>query len=66
MVNQQQVHGWPRHIDAHGVRRLARMDRSNRRATVAKLPEEVKAVSDRKVSESTVHCMLLCMGLRVL
>lgn len=63
MVNQQEVHGRPRLIDTHGERRLARMDRSNRRATVAKIPE---AVSNRKVSESTAHSSLFCMGLRVL
>ncbi|KAK3533943.1 hypothetical protein QTP70_034945, partial [Hemibagrus guttatus] len=35
--------------------RLARMVRSNRRATVAQIAEEVNAGSDKKVSEYTVH-----------
>ena len=39
------------------------MVRSNRRATVAQIAEEVNAGSDRKVSEYTVHHSLLCMGL---
>ncbi|KAK3531776.1 hypothetical protein QTP70_029758 [Hemibagrus guttatus] len=44
----------PRLIDARGERRLARVVRSNRRATVAQIAE-VNAGSDRKVSEYTVH-----------
>ena len=37
--------------------------RSNRRATVAQIAQEVNAGSDRKVSEYTVHHSLLRMGL---
>ncbi|KAK3537255.1 hypothetical protein QTP70_005484 [Hemibagrus guttatus] len=55
VVNQRQGHGRPRVIDAHGERRLARVIRANRRATVAQIAEEVNAGSDRKVSEYTVH-----------
>ena len=54
----------PRLIDARGERRLARVVRSNRRATVAQIAEKVNAGSDRKVSEHTVHRSLLRMGLR--
>ncbi|ROL50500.1 hypothetical protein DPX16_2799 [Anabarilius grahami] len=42
---------------------LALVVRSNRRATVAQIAQEVNAGSDRKVSEYTVHHSLLCMGL---
>ncbi|KAK3507722.1 hypothetical protein QTP70_034827, partial [Hemibagrus guttatus] len=55
VVNQRQGHGWSRLIDAHGELRLARVIRSNRRAPVAQIAEEVNAGSDRKVSEYTVH-----------
>ncbi|KAK3548263.1 hypothetical protein QTP70_007191 [Hemibagrus guttatus] len=48
VVNRQQGHGRPRLIDARGERRLARVIRSNRRATVAQIAEEVNAGSDRK------------------
>ncbi|ROL49236.1 hypothetical protein DPX16_16851 [Anabarilius grahami] len=41
VMNQQQGHGWPRLIDARGERRLARVVRSNRRATVAQIAQEV-------------------------
>ena len=54
----------PRLIDARGERRLARVVRSNRRATGAQTAEKVNAGSDRKVSEHTVHLSLLRMGLR--
>ncbi|KAK3514424.1 hypothetical protein QTP70_018247, partial [Hemibagrus guttatus] len=47
--------GRPRLTDARGEQRLARVVRSNRRATVAQIAEEVNAGSDRKVSEYTVH-----------
>ncbi len=63
VVNRQQGHGWPRLIDARGERRLARVVRSNRRATVAQIDQEVNAGSDGKVSEYTVHHSLLRMGL---
>ncbi|KAK3544763.1 hypothetical protein QTP86_026782, partial [Hemibagrus guttatus] len=53
VVNQRQGHGRPRLTDARGERRLARVIRSNRRATVAQIAEEVNAGSDRKVSEYT-------------
>ncbi|KAK3533885.1 hypothetical protein QTP70_033007 [Hemibagrus guttatus] len=53
VVNRRQGHGRPRLIDAHGERRLARVVRSNRRATVAQTAEG--AGSDRKRSEYTVH-----------
>ncbi|KAK3525280.1 hypothetical protein QTP86_024914 [Hemibagrus guttatus] len=63
VVNQRQGHGRPRLIDARGERRLARVVRSNRQATVAQtVAEEVNAVSDRKVSEYTVHHSLLRTG----
>ncbi|KAK3574603.1 hypothetical protein QTP86_011466, partial [Hemibagrus guttatus] len=55
VVNRRQGHVWPRLIDARGERRLARVIRSDRRATVAQIAEEVNAGSDRKVSEYTVH-----------
>ncbi|KAK3555625.1 hypothetical protein QTP86_025621 [Hemibagrus guttatus] len=55
VVNRRQGHGRPRLIDARGERRPARVVRSNRRATVAQIAEEVNAGSDRKVSEYTVH-----------
>ncbi|ROL52927.1 hypothetical protein DPX16_8490 [Anabarilius grahami] len=54
-VNRRQGHGRPRLIDACGERRLARVVRSNRRATVAQIAPEVNAGSDRKVSEYTEH-----------
>ncbi|ROL47293.1 hypothetical protein DPX16_16881 [Anabarilius grahami] len=63
VVNRRQDHGWPRLIDARGERRLARVVRSNRRATVAQIAQEVNAGSDRKMSEYTVHHSLLHMGL---
>jgi len=63
VVNRRQGHGRPRLIDARGERRLARVVRSNRRATVAQIAQEVNAGSDRKVSEYTVHHSLLHMGL---
>ncbi|KAK3549760.1 hypothetical protein QTP86_007759 [Hemibagrus guttatus] len=62
VVNRRQGHGRPRLIDARGERRLARLVRSNRRATVAQIAEEVNAGSDRKVSEYTVYHSLLRMG----
>ncbi|MBN3308875.1 OX2R protein, partial [Amia calva] len=43
-VNWRQGHGRPRLIDARGERRLARVVRSNRRATVAQIAEKVNAV----------------------
>ncbi|ROL49707.1 hypothetical protein DPX16_16033 [Anabarilius grahami] len=65
VVNRRQGHhGRPRLIDARGERRLASVVRSNRRAAVAQIAQEVKAGSDRKVSgKYTVHHSLLCMGL---
>ena len=48
--------------DACGERRLARIVRSNRQATVSQ--NEVNAASDRKVSKYKVHCSLLRMGLQ--
>ncbi|ROL49569.1 hypothetical protein DPX16_15895 [Anabarilius grahami] len=63
VVNRRQGHGRPRLIDARGERRLVRVVRSNRRATVAQIAQEVNAGSDRKVSEYTVHHGLLPMGL---
>ncbi|KAK3522185.1 hypothetical protein QTP70_027006, partial [Hemibagrus guttatus] len=62
VVNRRQGHGRPRLTDARGERRLARLVRSNRRATVAQIAEEVNAGSDRKVSEYTVYHSLLRMG----
>ena len=46
VVNRRQGHGRPRLIDARGERRLARVVRSNRRATVAQIAPEVNAGSD--------------------
>ncbi|KAM9476718.1 uncharacterized protein Hap1MRO34_009737 isoform 1-T6 [Clarias gariepinus] len=63
-VNRRLGHGRPRLIDARGERRLARLVRSHRRATVAQIAERVNAGFDRKVSEHTVHRSLLRMGLR--
>ncbi|ROL41713.1 hypothetical protein DPX16_9304 [Anabarilius grahami] len=63
VVNRRQGHGRPRLIDARGERRLARVVRSNRRATVAQTAQEVNAGSDRKVSEYTMHHSLLRMEL---
>jgi len=60
VVNRRQGHGL---TDECGERRLARVVRSNRRATVAQIAREVNAGSDRKVSEYTVHHSLLRMGL---
>ncbi|KAK3574043.1 hypothetical protein QTP86_001342 [Hemibagrus guttatus] len=45
VVNRRQGHGRTRVTDAHGERRLARVIRSNRRATVAQIAEEVNAGS---------------------
>ncbi|KAK3546987.1 hypothetical protein QTP86_007916 [Hemibagrus guttatus] len=59
VVNRRQGHGRPRLIDARGERRLARVVRSKRRATVAQIAEEVNAGSDRKVSGYTVHDRVL-------
>ncbi|KAK3517578.1 hypothetical protein QTP70_012564 [Hemibagrus guttatus] len=47
-------HGWPRLIDARGERRLARVVRSNRRATVAQIAEEVNSGSARKLKRTWV------------
>ena len=63
MVNRRQGHGRPRLTDARGEQRLACVVRSNRRATVAQIAQEINAGSDRKVSENTVHRSLLRMGL---
>ncbi|KAK3523932.1 hypothetical protein QTP70_016739, partial [Hemibagrus guttatus] len=52
VVNRRQGRGRSRLIDAHEEGRLARVIRSNRRATVAQIAE-VNAGSDRKVSEYT-------------
>ncbi|ROL51811.1 hypothetical protein DPX16_19330 [Anabarilius grahami] len=48
VVNQRQGHGRPRLIDSRVERRLAHVVRSNRRATVAQIAQEVNAGSDRK------------------
>ncbi|ROI37056.1 Protein phosphatase 1 regulatory subunit 12C [Anabarilius grahami] len=63
VVNRRQGHGRPRLIDARGERRLVYVVRSNRRAPLAQIAQEVNAGSGRKVSEYTVHHSLLCMGL---
>ena len=47
----------PRRIDAHRC-----VVRSNTRAAVAQINEELHAGSDRKVSKYIVHHSLLCMG----
>ena len=60
VMNWRQGHGWPRLTDACGERRL---DRSNRRSTVALIADEIDAGSDRKVSEYAVHRNLLRSGL---
>ncbi|KAK3515477.1 hypothetical protein QTP70_022998 [Hemibagrus guttatus] len=56
-MNQRQGHGWSRLIDGRVERRLARVIRSNRQATVVQIAEEVNAGSDRKVSEYTFETM---------
>jgi len=66
VVNRRQGHRRPRLIDALGEQRLAYVVRSNRQATVAQIAQKVNAVSDRKVSEHTVHHSLLCMELHSL
>ncbi|ROL52875.1 Spectrin beta chain, non-erythrocytic 1 [Anabarilius grahami] len=63
VVNRLQGHGRPRLINARGERRLVRVFRSNRRATVAQIAQEVNAGFDRKGSEYTEHHSLLRMGL---
>ncbi|KAK3570280.1 hypothetical protein QTP86_017208 [Hemibagrus guttatus] len=55
VMNRRQGHGQPRLIDARGERRTDRVVRSNRRATVDEIAEEVNAGSDRKVLKYTVH-----------
>ena len=50
----------PRLIDARGERRLARVVRSNRRATGAQTDERVNAGSDRKESEHSEDHPCLC------
>ncbi len=62
VVNRRQSHGQPRLIGVLGERRLARVVRSNRRATVAQIPQEVNAGSNGEVSEYTVHHSLLRIG----
>ncbi|ROL52482.1 hypothetical protein DPX16_6166 [Anabarilius grahami] len=64
VVNLRQGHWRLRVIDARGERRLASVVRSNRRATVAQIAQEVNAGSDRKVSEYTVHrnCVWGCIA----
>ena len=63
-VNRQQGHGCPRLIHAHGERRLARLVRPYRRATVAQIAEQVNPDYDRQVPEHTVHRSFLHMRLR--
>ncbi|CAN9501504.1 unnamed protein product [Ophioblennius macclurei] len=63
-VNRRQGHGRPKLIDARGERKLARVVRSNRKATVAEIAEKLNAHCARKVSEHTVHRSLLRLGLR--
>ncbi|KAL0157260.1 hypothetical protein M9458_048506, partial [Cirrhinus mrigala] len=48
VVNQRQGHGRSRVFGACGKQRLARVVRSNRRATVAQIAQEVNAGSDEK------------------
>ncbi|KAK3505544.1 hypothetical protein QTP70_020619, partial [Hemibagrus guttatus] len=55
VVKQQQGHGLPRLIEEQ---RLARVVRSNRRATVAQIAEEVNAGSERK--HLPKHCCRPC------
>ncbi|KAK3533020.1 hypothetical protein QTP70_006231 [Hemibagrus guttatus] len=55
VVNWRQGHGRPRLIDTRGERRLARVIRSNRRATVAQIAEDVNAGSDRKATIKSSH-----------
>ncbi|KAK3560711.1 hypothetical protein QTP86_014737, partial [Hemibagrus guttatus] len=51
VVNRRQGHGRSRLTDPRGERRLARVVRSNRWATVAQTAEEVNAGSDRKLQQ---------------
>ncbi|ROL44894.1 hypothetical protein DPX16_9106 [Anabarilius grahami] len=57
VVNWRQGHGQPRLIDARGEQRA----RSNRRATVAQIAQEVNAGSNRKYPNA--HCCLLVRDL---
>ena len=63
VVTLQRGHGHQRLIGACGEQRLAHVVRSNRKATVAQIAEEVNAGCDGKMSEYTVHWCLLRMGL---
>ncbi|ROL44478.1 hypothetical protein DPX16_20747 [Anabarilius grahami] len=65
VVNWRQGHGWPRLIDARGERRLARVVRSNRRATVAQIAQEVNAGSDRKIPQHTFRGLVESMPRRL-
>ncbi|KAK3526317.1 hypothetical protein QTP70_022748 [Hemibagrus guttatus] len=70
VVNRRQGHGRPILTDALGERRLARVVRSNRRATLAQIAEEVNAGCEKKVSKYTVNdgflMVLICLIFSVL
>ena len=55
----QQGHGWPKLTDACGEWRLAPVDRSNTRATVAQNAEKFNSGSDGK-EKSKTQCVALC------
>ena len=63
-TNRRQGVGHPRLIDVRGQRRLSRLDRTDRRSTVAQVTEYFNGGHGRNVSRSTVHRTLLRMGLR--
>ncbi|KAJ8276573.1 hypothetical protein COCON_G00083250, partial [Conger conger] len=63
-TNRRQGIGRPRLIDARGQRRLSRLVRTDRKATVAQIAENFNHCYGANVSEHTVHRTLLRMGLR--
>ncbi|ROL55101.1 hypothetical protein DPX16_0796 [Anabarilius grahami] len=74
VVNRRQGHGRPRLNDARGERRLARVVRSNRRASVAQIAQEVAARlpvpvissnSSQCSSSSSSNCSLVCSAVNV-
>ncbi|KAK3507116.1 hypothetical protein QTP70_007833 [Hemibagrus guttatus] len=56
VVNRRQGHGRPRLIDGRGERRLARVVRSNRRATVAQIAEDDLLVTKAKSYSIVFYC----------
>ncbi len=58
-MNQDQDHEYPRLTNACGEQRLLHLFWSHRRACVDQISEKLNAGHDRKVSEHTVHPLLL-------